>query len=198
MNKEVSMNPDKVRILMLLVNSIYPKMMHDPAWVRKQSDSQPGFLFDKPGCEIKKGDLVTAMTSIWYNDFMVGFVEEVIGPDALLIREIGSDRTCEYSNERFIRIDKDLLGYEILEGKEYEVYQKCLKAFQEYYVYRFGGIQFDKNKVTLSARKVFSEDIAFTIEFYYNSKTSIKSIRDKLQEQIDICSARKDDTQNDG
>lgn len=184
MSRKITSNPDKTRILMLLVNSIYTKMLYAPEWVKKQHDTQPGFLYENPDCEIKVGDLVTGMTSIWYNDFLVGYVTEVRS-DGLMIREIGSDRVCFYSNERFLRIDKEILGEEILEGEEYKLYQKSLKAFSECVGFRYCGIKFDKNKVFLSARKDFETEPAFVVEFYYNSKTTIKSIVKKIENGIE-------------
>ena len=56
---------------------------------------------------------------------MVGFVEKVDEEnDCVVIREIGSERLCNYSNEFFTVINKEKLGYEILEGVQYKIYKK--------------------------------------------------------------------------
>lgn len=78
-----------------------------------------------------------------------------------------------------MRIDKTLLGYEILEGTQYLTYQKALKAFSnsdKSYTYMFKSISFDDDICTVEARKAFSNDAVFSIKFKYNSKTTIKSI----------------------
>ena len=132
-------------------------------------------MLDKNG--LANGDLVFANTSIYPNDFMVGFVDS-IKYDCVVIREIGSDKLCDYYNESFSVINKDNLGYEILEGVQYETYQKALKAFSQYASYssRFKSITFDDGICKVQARTMFSDDTEFEIEFKYNSKTSIKSI----------------------
>lgn len=78
-----------------------------------------------------------------------------------------------------MRIDKSLLGNEILEGTQYLTYQKVLKSFSnsdKSYSYRFKSISFDNDVCTVEARKSFSNDAVFSIKFKYNSKTTIKSI----------------------
>ena len=62
------------------------------------------------------------------NDFLVGFIDHLEN-DCVVIREIGSNRLCNYYNESFSVINKEKLGYELLEGVQYKTYQKALKAF---------------------------------------------------------------------
>ena len=131
------------------------------------------------------GDLVMASTTLDPNEFMVGFVERICA-DHVVIREIGGNRLCNYYNEHFYRIDKEILGNEILEGTQYVTYRKVLKAFSKSdnsFMIRFQSISFDKNICTVSARKCFSDETLYTVSFKYNNKTTIKSIVEILNKE---------------
>lgn len=167
---------DKERILIWLVQRIYSLALFKPFSIDEWRDIQPGFYSDDNKLNI--GDLVVASTTLTPNDFLVGFVDQ-IRANCVVIREIGSDRLCDYYNECFYRIPKDILGYEILEGVQYEIYRKVLKAFSksnDSYCIRFQDIKFEGSTCYISARKVFSSDNVYTVSFPYNKKTSIKSI----------------------
>ena len=171
---------DKERILLAIIKSFIPYLTTSC----RDDDIVEHNFFGK--IKYKKGDLVVAFTTFKINPFCVGFVEEDMRDEEgyVLIREIGSNKTCEYYNETFIRLNKDKLGYEILEGTQYKTYIKVLKAFgyTGYWV-RFSSIAFDGNLCTVKARKAFENDEIFSISFRYNSKTSIKSIADMLIEK---------------
>lgn len=175
---------DKERILMCLVNYIYRQALFGIDSVQKWRDLQPSFRGDRNPLEA--GDLVVASTTITPNEFMVGYVEEICH-DYIVIREIGSKNTVNYYNEMFYRIDKNILGYEILEGTQYEIYKKVLKAFSKIkksYTIRFQSIDFNERICTVKARKVFSDETVGQISFEYNSKTSIKSIISLLDDLL--------------
>ena len=161
---------------MWLVNRLYANALYNREKIIKWRDIQPSIISNNN--PLKVGDLVTTQTTFKPNDFIVGYVEE-IQKDCVVIREIGSKRICNYYNECFMRIDKEILGNEILEGIQYLTYQKVLKGFSnsdKSYSYRFKSISFDNDICTVEARKVFSNDAVFSIKFKYNSKTTIKSI----------------------
>lgn len=132
--------------------------------------------------ELKAGDLVMANTTIFPNEFMVGFVHEV-KDDCVVIREIGSKKLCNYYNETFSVINKDKLGYEILEGVQYKTYQKVLKAFSKYtsYATRFRSIDFSGDTCTVTSRIMFENDKCGEISFKYNQKTKISDIGELLE-----------------
>ena len=116
--------------------------------------------------------------------FCVGFVDSVCD-DRVVIREIGSERLCNYYNESFTKINKEKLGYEILEGIQYKTYQKVLKAFSDIdYWTCFRSIEFEGNKCIVTSRKKFEDEISGTVEFEYNSKTTIKSIVGFLEKEF--------------
>ena len=184
---------DKERILMMLLQEVFRKALYDRGEVNKWQNDQPPLLgFDRDVRRpLERGDLVVASTSFRPNDYLVGFVHEPPDKNGMVvIREIGSDRLCNYGNESFMRLPKHLLGYELLEGVQYKVFRKVEKAFaasDHSYVVRFGGLEYEGNICKVKARKVFSDDILFTFEFHYNSETSIKSITDIINKEYEKC-----------
>lgn len=171
---------DKERILMAIITRIIPGLLYN-SFDEKEKYVKSHMLSHS---EIKNGDLVFANTSISINDFIVGFVESV-EDNYVVIREIGSDRVCNYYNESFSVINKDRLGYNILEGVKYKTYEKVLKAFDKYtgYCTRFKSINFDGNTCIVQARSVFESGLLFELSFPYNGKTTIKSIGKLLEEK---------------
>lgn len=169
---------DKERILILLLNRIYTKTLYgSQAKINEWRDMQPGVFSSKKN-PLQPGDLVTTFTTIFPNEWMVGYVHEII-PGFVVLREIGSNRLCKYGNERFLRIDKELLGYEILEGDQYQTYLKVCKAFSKAdysYTFRFKDISFDGNTCTVEGRRSFSNETAFTFSFDYRKQKTIKAI----------------------
>lgn len=170
---------DKERILIIIITRIIPGLTYCCHSYEDKEKYIKSFMLQRSGLE--KGDLVFANTSIYPNDFLVGFVEE-LKDDCTVIREIGSDKLCNYYNESFTRINKEHLGYEILEGVQYKIYRKVLKAFEDTdYCTRFKSISFKDKECTVQARKIFDNDIIFEVSFPYNSKTSIRSISKLLE-----------------
>lgn len=171
---------DKERILMTVITRIIPGLLYSP--FNKREEYVKSYMLNTS--ELCKGDLVFANTSININDFIVGFVER-IEDDCVVIREIGSNRICNYYNESFSVINREKLGYEILEGIQYKIYQKVLNAFGRYTKYhtRFKAISFDGNICTVQARKAFENDLLFEVSFHFDTKTTISSIGKLLQEK---------------
>ena len=178
---------DKERILMTIINRIIPGLYFSNSIEDKEKICKT-YMLEKN--YLKHGDLVFANTTIVPNDFMVGFVEKVDEEnDCVVIREIGSERLCNYSNEFFTVINKEKLGYEILEGVQYKKYKKVTKAFADYtpYYTRFKSLSFDGDICTVEARVAFEQDTIFEISFPYNNKTSIKEIGKMLKEKDKKC-----------
>lgn len=170
---------DKERILMAIITRIIPGLLYNS--LGKKEEYVKSYMLRPSG--IQKGDLVFANTSFKINDFVVGIVDHIEN-DYMVIREIGSNRLCNYYNESFSVINKEKLGYEILEGVQYKIYQKAIKAFSGYTSYhtRFRSISFDGNMCTVQARKSFENDLFFEVSFPFNSKTTIASIGKLLKE----------------
>lgn len=176
---------DKERILLLLVNRMYSKALFDSKAVKEWYNNQPGFLYDTNPLQV--GDLVTAATTIAPNAYIVGYVHE-IRKECVVIREIGSDRLCNYYNETFRRIDKKMLGYEILEGLEYKTYEKVCKAFwrsKGSYGTRFKSISFDGKICTVEGRKVFSDETTIKFSFKHSRMTTYKGIIKLINKELD-------------
>lgn len=170
---------DKERILSAIVCNIIPGLscgMRDKDDYIEHCMLQPS--------KLNKGDLVFARTSFYPNDFSVGFVHEV-KENCVVIRKIGSDKLCNYYNEGFTKINKEKLGYEILEGLEYKTYRKVCQAF-EYtnYCTRFKSISFDGNKCIVQARTMFENDLLFEVTFEFDKKTTVAQIG-KILEKAD-------------
>jgi len=176
---------DKERILMTIITRIIPGLTYCCHSYEDREKYVKSYMLDTNGLE--KGDLVFANTSIYPNDFMVGFVD-CIKPDCVVIREIGSDKLCNYYNESFTKINKDNLGYEILEGVQYKTYQKVLKAFSKYVSYgtKFRSISFDNKMCFVQSRVMFSNDVGFEIKFKYDDKTTINDEGQPDQTQFDV------------
>ena len=172
---------DKERILMTVITRIIPGLMYCGYSYEKREEYVKSYMLDTTG--LKSGDLVFANTTIYPNDFVVGFIHE-IKPDCVAIREIGSDRICNYYNEAFTKINKDKLGYEALEGVQYEIYQKVMRAFRKYAEYscKLKSVSFNDDVCTVEGRKMFSGETKFEINFKYNGKTTIKSIGKLIKE----------------
>lgn len=173
---------DKERILTCIITRIIPGLLYSS--MSEHDKYVKSYMFKKQ--DLQKGDLVFGNTTRVPNDFLVGFIDHIdTEKDCVVIREIGSQRLCNYYNESFTVINKDYLGYEILEGTKYKIYQKTIKAFNEFTKYntRFKDISFEGNICTVQARESFKDDVLFEISFSYNSKTTIKSIGELLQEK---------------
>ena len=178
---------DKERILMVIINRIIPSLYISTSVEDKEKNCKT-YILEKN--YLKHGDLVFANTTIIPNDFMVGFVEKVDEKNnCVVIREIGSERLCNYSNELFTVINKEKLGYEILEGVQYKIYEKVMKAFADYTCYytRFKSLSFDGDICTVKTRAAFKQDTIFEISFPYNSKTTIREIGQMLKEKDKKC-----------
>lgn len=184
---------DKERILMLILDRMsMTQLLCLRGNMEKQfsrDDGRQDYVHfgcydDRP---IQKGDLVLAATG-FVSDFKIGFVHQVITEDQCVIREIGTDRICNYGNERFIRI----VGMEessLFEKDQYIFEQKVIAAFRRggEYVYRFGGVVFKEgNIVEIWVREVFGGMMGhrskpFAITMQWNKRTSIKKILEHMR-----------------
>ena len=138
--------------------------------------------------EVQKDDLVLCATGN-VHDWKIGWVHEVIDMSTCIIREIGSNRLCNVSNEMFKRIVGvgDSL---LLEGEKYIFQQKVMRAFGkgDEYMYRFGGIDFldDQTVARVWIREAFGgidkPSKPFSFEMAWNKRTSVKKILEAMRE----------------
>ena len=181
---------DRERILMTILRKLrFTQILCLHGWnEEKFKDGEDEYVHfggydDRP---IKKGDLVIADTSR-ISDWTIGWVEDVYSDSHMLIREIGTNRLCNYSNEGFHRIviDHSL----IREGEKYKFQCKVLKAFKRgsAYKYRYGGIEFlDDNTVRVFIREAFGgityKSIPFSFDMQWSKRTTIKEILEEMIE----------------
>lgn len=174
---------DKERILTNILESICSSCVIFPYADMYRDGHEYKTYYDWFSGTAKVGDLVMCNT-IRDTKYKFGYVMKIHDSSHMDIREIGSNNICSISNEKFAPI-RGMHNLELLEGKEYTVYRKILKAFYKYdeYEYKFGGLKFtSENKVILSVRQKWQEN-TFDIEFEYDSKITIKRISELMYEQ---------------
>ena len=99
-----------------------------------------------------------------------------------MIKDIYSDRLCNISNDIFNKIPCEIPSHLMISDNEAVVYDKCIKAIRRCdYGTLYKGISFDGKACTLLVRKKWSNDIWKKINFVYNSKTTIKSIVELIE-----------------
>lgn len=130
----------------------------------------------------RPGDLVIGKTGFLRgpHEYSIGFYVEPlpVNMGGAVIREIGSNRLCDYANEEFVPI-VGLSKYQLLEGERYQFYQKVLQAFVKggEYLYRFGGVDIRDQDATIWVREAFGcSSEPFGIDLKWDKKTTIKTI----------------------
>ena len=167
---------DKERILTHIISKIYPNYI-----LGMKPDFKFSDLIDE---NIKVGDLVYAVTS-GLHEFKIGYVNSIKDHSSMIIREIGSKRTCSISNEMWYKIPLDMLyENELLECLEYKIYKMVLKAFKDSYAKRFHSISFNDNICTVNIRRIFDNEILKTYTFNYSKQTTFKEIINATEEAI--------------
>lgn len=142
--------------------------------------------------EYKKGDLVVCFTSSGrqQNPWLVSFVEANGCKDdsrGLLLRAIGTDNLCDYSNESFIRIT-GIPERLLWEGDKRQFSLKLNKALRKLdnYIHVFRGLEFPEPniaKVYIGERwgGLNKKTKPYTIEIPFAKRTSIKAIITALE-----------------
>lgn len=180
---------DKERILMEIIAGLQRTGLTQRSAVYKSDEKPDGVYFDM-SADAKPGDIVLCQTSAMSNpnDFVVAIVDQVLGYGHCLLREIGSDNTCDYSNERFIPI-RGLRDWQRYEGEQWRFYVNSRAAFAlgDEYSYRFGGVDFDGKKAHVWVREVFggmldkgmvSEPFSVTIDNWKRRNSPRKILND--------------------
>lgn len=131
------------------------------------------------------GDLVLAQTG-GDPQWKIGWYVEPIGHDGAVIREIGGNALCNYTNESF----HPLVGMHktyLLEGEQYKAHLKVLAAFRkgDEHAYRYGGVDFEGDEMIVTVREWhggFGRDShPFKVRMKYGKKTTVKSILANLR-----------------
>ena len=157
----------------LMSESLLPKKITD-----RYNDCKEG--------NIKAGDIIICVSGD-IHDWTIGIlVEKGYGfYKPWVLKELCGDRLCNVTNEFFYKIPFKIPSYLLLNEKEYNIYEKSIKAINKCndYSIRYKDIKFKNNKCTLKLRARFSNDTLFEIEFKYNAKTTIKEIVNIINEK---------------
>lgn len=137
----------------------------------------------------KAGDLVLAKTG-HVSPWKVGFyVEPLPGSfGGAVIREIGSNKLCNYANESFEPI-VGLHEIELLEGDRRAFYVKVMKAFRrgDEYLYRFGGLKFTGDEAVIGVREAHgglrNESVPFEVRIHWNKRMAVSKILEAMRAQ---------------
>lgn len=179
---------DKERILTYIIQRFYPKYIIGLDNRRE--------IFDKcKASSIRKGDLVIAISS-GLHSFSIGYVENLLSESEMLIREIGTNRTCKIGNEMFYKIDIEKLDKnELLEGKQYDLYQSIKKVCNKnYYInnkclYLYYVNFLKDNIVEVCMREKWHEynkDNPIKFIFKNKSKITLKEITEAMKRDLEI------------
>jgi hypothetical protein len=179
---------DRERILMSVVQALSLSQSLAPVsrtrWGDEAFTGHDGYVYAhfatwrKP----QAGDLVLARTgsmSEWKIAFYVEPLPSQLG--GAVVREIGTDRLCNYENEEFVPI-VGLPPTELLDGDKRRLYDKVIAAFRrgDEYMYLFGGIEFDRDDVVVSVRERWGglngKSKPFPVRFTWDPRMSIKAI----------------------
>lgn len=140
----------------------------------------------------RKGDLVVCFTSTGrqQNPWLVSFVEAdgcKHDPQGLLLRAIGTNNLCDYSNESFIRIT-GIPARLLWEGDHYQFSLKLHRALSKLdnYVHVFRGLEFpepDLALVYIGERwgGIKNPTKPYTIEIRISRRMTIKAIVNALE-----------------
>ena len=132
---------------------------------------------------LKKGDIICGMTNPNHK-FGVAFFEKRIGYSDFIVKEIGTDKTCNYTNEMFLVLRNFPEMYKLC-GLEHLTMLKIKKAFYDSYSFVFVKVDFEPKKLIITMRKKWTQDkIIFSYEYSCPlSKVTIKSLKSKIEEE---------------
>lgn len=135
----------------------------------------------------QKGDLVVCFTSTGrqQNPWLISFVEAdgcKDGPHGLLLRAIGTDNLCDYSNESFIRIT-GIPARLLWEGDQYQFSLKLHRALSKLdnYMHVFRGLEFPEQGravVYIGERwgGLGKPTKPYTVDIQFTKRTTVKAI----------------------
>lgn len=183
---------DRERILTRIIDALSTAQLLAPGGRRYEESAFTGhdghvyahFAYWR---EPKAGELVLAKTggiSEWKIGFYVEKLSDAYG--GAVIREIGGNLLCNYSNESFVPI-VGLHKTDLLEGDQYLTYQKVLAAFRrgDEYCYRFGGVDFEGSEMLVWIREVFGgmgrDSTPFSVRMKWDKRSTIKQILDAMR-----------------
>ena len=113
-------------------------------------------------------------------------MNEVI-EDGLCIKDFKTGDLCNYTNESFIIIPKEKMGFKFMFGKERQIYEALYKEWcEDNSGYKFYKFSFIDNHLRWSIRECFKNDEYVVVEFDTTDDMKIKDIVKKAFELLDI------------
>lgn len=103
-------------------------------WDKKPSRISFSKIFGEQN--IKVGDVVVGETGTLIHPtiFSIAVVEKVIDKHHLIVRDLMSDKQCDYSNESFTVIDKEVFGkYLLLYGEKKKIVDCAIDQVKNFY-----------------------------------------------------------------
>lgn len=199
--KDINAMTDRERILVNIAAELaheveyYQRMLCVRQHERQWSDSARRIrtnwdCIGRPKYE--KGDLVVCFTSTGrqQNPWLISFVEAdgcKDDPRGLLLRAIGTDKLCDYSNESFIRIT-GIPARLLWEGDQYQFSVKLNRALRKIdeYMHVFRGLEFpEPNRAVVYIGQRWggmnNPTKPYTIEIPFTKRTSVKAVIEALE-----------------
>jgi hypothetical protein len=196
---------DKERILMHIIREIRTGLvLAHPSALRawnsepyKVPDSDRYYCHFAPWDKPKPGDLVTAQSGRTNDEWSICWYVSAPKADdpngsfgTHVVREIGTGRLCNYSNETFVPI-RGLEGdAALLEADQRHYYEQVMRAFAtgDEYGYRYGGIRFQDKTVVVMVRQAFGGlhpkgSYPFEVKLPYRKRIAVTTILKLMREQ---------------
>lgn len=132
-------------------------------------------------CSPNKGDVAIACTAgyIDLNEFTIGEINKVID-GGLRIRDFKTGRLCDYTNETFLCIKRDELGFKWMFGKERKIYEALSKEWgKEDSWLKFCKFSFIDNHLRWSVREKFKDGEYAVVEFDADEDMAAQDIANK-------------------
>jgi len=134
--------------------------------------------------DIKIGDLVMCET-MHTSDYSIGFVHTILTSSNMVIREIGTNRLCNVSNEMFVPL-RDIHESILLDGDRRAFRNKVQKVIRkaDHTWHLYGGIKFLEDniaEVTIRTRYGGLDcEVPYKVKINWNKRTSQKFILEEL------------------
>ena len=155
---------DRERILTVLTNV-----------VTCHKDDLPRFLYDFSGNkkEYTKGNILIALTNC-NNKFSVSifdhYDEEL---KCVVVKDLVSDKLCNYYNESFVEIPRGWVGeYTLLTGKKRKIFEACK--------FKLHSIEFDDVNKTVTIRNRLAFHDEPNEEITISTELPLKEIKEQL------------------
>lgn len=184
--------------LRLIIAVMAPEIAYFPSPIihnRKDKFHNFGGILGEKGYEPKKGDVAIALTAgyINCNPFTIAIVDHKI-EGGLCVKDIKTGRLCDFTNEQFLVIPKDEMGYKWKFGLERKVYELLEEEWSGSW-YKMQLFSLQDGHLLWTVRETFKNEIFAKVEFDLNGEQDPRAIAIKatsmMDEEIDKAEKRK-------